>query len=184
MESIDLLERGTDLGTALAAYDRMAPVPVAQLRGWWRGAEIPTGHPLGGALTAYGWWGKWFAGPEDAHPLVFRTQGGRRYEVDPGRLPLAVGLQVPPLLRGRMTAKAFRVVSPALRTRRPRGRLRMLEHRGVVTASLVYDHQPIVDSFRGVDADTLVGVMDLRGMPPYLFTLRRTSDIVESSTIL
>ncbi|WP_313716655.1 DUF4334 domain-containing protein [Arsenicicoccus bolidensis] len=183
MTDLHDLEHGTDLGTALETYDRLAPVTVAQLRGWWRGTEIPTGHPLDGALTAYGWWGKWFAGPEDAHPLVFRAQGGGTYEVDPARLPLGVGLRVPPLLRARMTANAFRALRPALQTRRPRGRLRMLEHRGVVSAALVYDHQPIVDTFRAVDPDTLVGVMDLRGMPPYLFSLRRSTAMVESSTI-
>jgi len=59
----------------------------------------------------------------------------------------------------------------------------MLEHRGVVSAALVYDHQPIVDTFRAVDPDTLVGVMDLRGIPPYLFSLRRSTAMVESSTI-
>ena len=50
----------------------------------------------------------------------------------------------------------------------------MVEHRGVVTAALVYDRLPIIDAFRRVDDATLLGVMDLRGLPdPYLFVLRR-----------
>jgi len=37
-----------------------------------------------------------------------------------------------------------------------------------------YDQLPIIDVFRAVDDDTLVGAMDLRGLAePYLFTLRR-----------
>lgn len=32
---------------------------------------------------------------------------------------------------------------------------------------------PIIDVFRRVDADTLLGVMDLRGSAPYVFVLQR-----------
>ena len=39
---------------------------------------------------------------------------------------------------------------------------------------MVYDRQPIIDSFRRVDEDTVLGIMDLRGMrSPYVFVLRR-----------
>jgi Domain of unknown function (DUF4334) len=39
---------------------------------------------------------------------------------------------------------------------------------------MVYDTLPIVDVFRRVDADTLLGLMDLRGLPePFLFLLER-----------
>lgn len=58
-------------------------------------------------------------------------------------------------------------------TRKPRARLRDVEHRGVVSAAMVYDHLPIIDHFRAVDDDTLLGVMDMRGAPPYFFILSR-----------
>jgi hypothetical protein len=38
----------------------------------------------------------------------------------------------------------------------------------------LYDHLPIVDVFRRLDAHTLLGVMDARGISqPFFFTLRR-----------
>jgi hypothetical protein len=50
----------------------------------------------------------------------------------------------------------------------------MIEHRGVLTAAMVYDRQPIIDAFRRVGPDTVLGAMDLRGLPsPFLFVLRR-----------
>jgi hypothetical protein len=51
--------------------------------------------------------------------------------------------------------------------------LRMVEYRGVVTATMVYDRRPIFDHFRRVDADTVIGVMDQKGSPPLVFFLRR-----------
>ena len=64
-------------------------------------------------------------------------------------------------------------VHPLLQTSRPRARLRLLAHRGVVSATMVYDHLPINDVFRRVDASTLIGLMDMRGMgPPFFFVLR------------
>ena len=60
------------------------------------------------------------------------------------------------------------------RTGRPAARLRMVEYRGVVTGTMIYDALPINDHFRAVDDDTLLGAMDLRGLPdPFLFVLRR-----------
>ena len=49
----------------------------------------------------------------------------------------------------------------------------MVEHRGIVTATMTYDALPVNDHFRRVDEDTLLAVMDLRGSPPFLFLLRR-----------
>ena len=52
--------------------------------------------------------------------------------------------------------------------------LRMVEYRGVVTATMVYDKHPIFDSFRKVDADTVMGAMDRKGEDaPLMFLLRR-----------
>ncbi len=52
--------------------------------------------------------------------------------------------------------------------------LRMVEYRAVVTATMVYDKHPIFDSFRRVDADTVMGAMDRKGEDaPLMFLLRR-----------
>jgi hypothetical protein len=53
--------------------------------------------------------------------------------------------------------------------------LRMVEHRGVVTATMVYDNHPIFDHFRRVGDDVVLGVMDRKAewRPPLVFVLRR-----------
>ncbi len=68
----------------------------------------------------------------------------------------------------------FGAIQPLLRTSRPRARLRLMSHRGVVSATMVYDHLPINDVFRRLDGETLIGLMDMRGFSaPFFFQLRR-----------
>ncbi|CAJ1586868.1 DUF4334 domain-containing protein [[Mycobacterium] wendilense] len=53
-------------------------------------------------------------------------------------------------------------------------RLRMVEYRGVLSATMIYDALPINDHFRLIDDDTVLGVMDMRGLDrPLMFVLRR-----------
>ncbi|MFD0163221.1 DUF4334 domain-containing protein [Streptomyces decoyicus] len=40
----------------------------------------------------------------------------------------------------------------------------MVEFRGETTATMVYDGQPIFDHFKSIDADTLLGVMNGKGV--------------------
>ena len=45
---------------------------------------------------------------------------------------------------------------------------------GVATAAMVYDTLPIIDVFRRVTADRVLGLMDLRGLTePFFFLLDR-----------
>jgi hypothetical protein len=170
------LEAGTTPAAALAFFDSLPPVAVGDVVGAWRGSGVPTGHPFDGALELLGWQGKRFEDAERAHPLVFRGRGDRLVRIDPRLLPLGAALRMAPLLRTRAARALFAAVRPLLTTTHPQARLRALEHRGVVTAAMVYDRQPIIDAFRRVDPDTLLGVMDLRGMDePYVFVLRRRS---------
>jgi hypothetical protein len=147
---------------------------VGEVLGAWLGAGVPTGHPFDGLLERLGWHGKRFAGTEDGHPLVFRGARGTLRSVDPGRLPVALLTRRPGLARLPLVDRAFRGLLPLLATPAPRSRLRTVEHRGVRTAAMVYDAVPVIDVFRRVDDRTLLGVMDLRGMPrPFFFLLRR-----------
>lgn len=53
-------------------------------------------------------------------------------------------------------------------------RLRAVEFRGVLSAAMVYDTQPIIDYFRRLDDDRLIGVMDTKGQPiDFYFWLER-----------
>ena len=68
----------------------------------------------------------------------------------------------------------FQAVIPLLVTDRSRARLRMTRYRDVDSATMIYDHAPINDVFRRVDEDTVLGLMDLKGMEqPFFFLLRR-----------
>lgn len=174
-----LQEAGTTAAEALAFYDSLGPAGVDDLLGEWRGSGLRTGHPFDGLLERLGWYGKRFDGPEDAHPLLFDDGRGRVAAVDPAWFPVSLVARRPPLLRlahHRAAVRLLRAGLPLLRTRRPRARLRMTEHRGVVTATLVYDALPVHDAFRSVDDRTVLGLMDMRGLDaPFLFVLRRVT---------
>lgn len=171
---LEMLERGTTADAALAFYDALPPVQVDEMVGWWRGRSVPTGSPLDGMLERFGWRGKRFGSAEDGHPLVFADGRGRPVSVNPALLPVWTLLRMPSLMNTPVAASIFRLVLSLLRTREPRARLRMVEVRGVVTATLIYDAHPIMDAFRKVDGDTMLGLMDLRGLDePFFFSLRR-----------
>ncbi|WP_024805495.1 DUF4334 domain-containing protein [Nocardia sp. BMG51109] len=155
-------------------FDSLPAVRVDEITtGRWRGDELDTGHPWAGALIESGWQGKQFDDPEAVQPLLFAGPDGVVFPVDPRRVPLALTGRVP-AAGMRLARKLLPVLRPALRARAPRARLRNLEYRGTVSAAMIYDHLPIIDVFRLVDDETLLSVMDLRGMAdPYFFILRR-----------
>jgi hypothetical protein len=158
----------------LAFFDALPPVRVEEMTGAWQGSEVPTGNRLDGLLGRFGWHGKRFDGPDDAHPLLFDDGRGGVVAINPALLPLSLAVRFADLFRNPVAAALFRLVLPALRTSRPRARLRMTEYRGVVSATMIYDALPVHDAFRKVDADTLVGAMDMRGLDrPFVFVLSR-----------
>ena len=159
---------------ALALFDRLQPVDTAFLHGNWNGEEFPTGHPLDGALSAYGWRGKRFDSDEHVHPLLFGA-GHRAFAVRPRWVFPGVALLLRwPWLKAPVMGRIVRCLMPLLATGRSRARLRMLQFRGQVTAAMVYDDVPIQDVFRRIDEDTVLGLMDCKGMEqPFFFLLRR-----------
>ena len=171
-EQLAALEHGgATTETALALFDALQPVRAEEITGRWRGRELGTGHPMDGKLTASGWYGKQFDGPESVHPLLFSTPNGKIFAVDPRKIPLGLTDKIP-VRAVDAGQKLLGVAEPALRTSKPRARLRNLEYRGKVGAAMVYDQLPIIDMFRRVDDTTLLGVMDQRGVEqPYLFIL-------------
>jgi hypothetical protein len=171
-EALQAARASPEVGLTL--FDGMRAVECEALRGFWAGSGLATGHPLDGALEAFGWAGKRFDSDEDAHPLVFGPPG-RRFAVRP-RLPAAalpLLLRWPALKRPPIAA-CVRALLPLLATRRSQARLRMVRHRGVLTAAMLYDDVPIVDVFRAVDDHTVLGCMDRKGdARPFFFVLRR-----------
>jgi hypothetical protein len=170
---LQALAGGTTVEQALSFYDSLPPVVLDQMMGSWRGSGLATGSLFDGLLEALGWHGKIFRGPDDVDPLVFDTADGV-FSLNPALVPLGAALRFRSVLRQPAMARPVKLVMRLARTSRPTARLRMVEYRGVVTATMTYDRQPINDHFRLVDDDSLVGAMDLRGMAqPFLFVLHR-----------
>lgn len=159
---------------ALARFDAAAPVSLDEMIGEWRGAGLHTAHPMDGLLERYGWFGKAFVDAETVHPLLFAAHGTAPVALDP-RLMLIEWVWDKRFAHSAIVAALFGALRPLLQTSKPRARLRLLSHRGVVSATMVYDHLPINDVFRRVDGGTLIGLMDMRGMSaPFFFVLRAT----------
>lgn len=157
---------------AFDLFDELPTVSAADLTGRWRGAELRTGHPFDGLLTAVGWYGKQFDTPDDVHPLLFSVQGDI-FPVEPRRAPFSLAGRVP-LAAAAQGAQLLKVAKPLVRTTKPRARLRNLDYRGKTSAAMIYDHLPIIDIFRAVNDHTLLGVMDMRDLDqPYFFILER-----------
>ncbi|MBI3216603.1 MAG: DUF4334 domain-containing protein [Mycobacterium sp.] len=172
----------TDLGTtgaALAVFDDAPAVAPEFMFGTWHGAEIPTGHPMDGLLEPSGWWGKAFIDTETVHPLLFPTRDGTAlWALNPGLAPLGAMLHLPVPRPRRSLGGLLAALRPVLGTGKPRARLRTTSYRGVDTASMIYDQLPIIDVFRKISDDTVIGAMDLRGTAqPYFFLLRRDESL-------
>lgn len=173
IERLDELRRGAAPEETLAFFDGLPAASVDEILGEWVGSGCPTGHPLDGLLEASGWRGKRFDSPEDAHPLLFADARGV-FAVNPAGLPMGRLAALAPLVRrprvGALVRRGLRLRA----TRRPAARLRMMEFRGVVTATMIYDALPINDHLRAVVDGVLLGAMDLRGLDaPFFFVLRR-----------
>lgn len=56
-------------------------------------------------------------------------------------------------------------------------RLRAMEYRGAVTATMIYDDRPMFDHFRKIDDDTVMGAMDSKGRsrPGFFYLTRSTA---------
>ena len=79
-----------------------------------------------------------------------------------------------PILKSEAAGTAFQALIPLLSGNKSAARLRMTTYRGKPTATMVYDNLPINDVFHKVDEDTVLGIMDLKGMKqPFFFVLRR-----------
>jgi hypothetical protein len=135
---------------------------------------VPTGSPLDGLLAAYGWWGKDVVDAETVHPLLVADRDGEPYPVTPALVPLSLVLRRPGLARVGAVRRLVRAARPLARARRPGARLRTVTHRGVPTAAIVYDALPVIDAFRRVSDDRVLGLMDARGLDaPFAFELTR-----------
>lgn len=170
-----MLTRTITQEEAFAFYDRLEPVAMDELWGLWNGAELTTGHPFEGLLTAAGWYGKRFVSPEEVYPLIFENSDGRLYAGNPSLIPITLPYDKIPFI-DKIVCGAMKIAGPIVSTKKSSARLREINYRGKVSAAMVYDTKGIVDVFRKIDDSTLLGIMDIKGMSTnktYFFMLDR-----------
>jgi hypothetical protein len=158
---------------ALQLFDGLEPVDLEFMTGRWKGSEIHTDHPMNGFLEASNWYGKEFIDPETVHPLLFLDSGQRITKVAPNPVAMEWMLKTP-VFKNESFKPLVAVTTSLLKTEQSQARLRMMEFRGKVSATMIYDYLPINDAFRRVDDNTVFGVMDYKTVPqPFFFTLKR-----------
>ena len=165
-----LKERKATANDAISIFDKLEPVTVEFMLGQWKGFEIITGHPIDGLLEPSGWYGKLFENPENAHPLLIYTLNKKRlFAINPRYIPL--GIKIP---KNNMLKVFMTILKPILKTKKSKARIRMIEYRGKVTGTMVYDQKSIFDHFAKINENTMLGAMDLKGVAnPYFFVLER-----------
>lgn len=152
----------TMLARRLAALQRLADVPAEDLDALWADCT-----PVRAADILGAWAGSDFETDHPVHGMLAASGWhGKRFDSVRSAHPLVC-----------------RDADGALFSNEELGRglasLWDVEFRGEVTAAMVYDGQPVIDHFKAVDADTLLGVMNGKGVRHegrhYYFVLRRES---------
>ena len=168
-----ILRQGkTNTETALQLFDELEPVNLEFMFGRWKGRGFDTGHRMDGLLETMNWYGKEFISAEDVHPLLF-SDGNDIFKVDPNPTLTNLGLNIS-IPKNDSLKSVYSAMSKLLKTEDSKARLRMMEYRGKVSATMIYDYLPINDVFRRVDDNTVLGLMDFKGMPqPFFFILNR-----------
>lgn len=166
-----LTRRAGTTDEVLALFDSLPSVSPDEMLGRWCGHELSTNHPMDGLLDPSGWYGKAFLDADTVHPLLLWN--GSRTGVFSLHAAWARAMW-PGLPRTPLLGALLRLARPLVGTRKPSARLREVRYRGVVTAAMAYDDLPIIDVFRRIDAQTVLGLMDRRGdARPYAFVLQR-----------
>ena len=172
----EILETGrTTTEKALQLFDALEPVDLTFMLGRWQGSGLHTNHPLDGLLEMFNWYGKEFLDPENVHPLLFLNSQKKVIKVAFNYItPINLLLKFP-ILKSGFLRPLFTLTNSLLKTEKSQARLRMVEYRSKVSATMIYDHLPANDCFRKVDDNTVLGIMDLKHSPkPFFFILRRT----------
>jgi len=158
---------------ALQLFDALEPVNLEFMMGRWRGSELSTHHPMDGLLEASNWYGKEFIDPETVHPLLFHDGQNRIFKVAPSLTAMRLSLRLP-IFKQEAMRPLLRLMTSMSTTEASQARLRMMEYRHQVTATMIYDQLPINDSFKKIDDNTVFGVMDFKDVPQsFFFVLRR-----------
>ena len=171
---IRMQSTGVNQTEAFRFFDSLEPVSEKFMFGVWKGSECRSGHIMDGMLTIAPWYGKAFISTEKVHPLVFEDRSGKKYCVNPRKVFRYI--ENPAIMKflTKFTRKVdeeelnfdthkLDPVFKAYKTVKSKARLREINYRGTVTAAMIYDDLAIIDVFRKIDDNTVLGVMDLKG---------------------
>ncbi|MGF1587999.1 MAG: DUF4334 domain-containing protein [Pleurocapsa sp.] len=163
----------TSTSEALRLFDQLDTIDLEFMMGRWKGSRFHTNHFMDGLLEVIGWYGKEFVDQDNVHPLLFSDSNNQIFKVDPNPVITNIGLRLP-IPRNEAIKPLYSTMSKLLTTKESKARVRMMEYRQKISATMIYDYLPIHDVFRKVDDSTVLGLMDWKGMPqPYFFCLHR-----------
>ncbi|MGN7883856.1 DUF4334 domain-containing protein [Sinorhizobium sp. Sb3] len=151
-----------DQQRAVERFRQLSPLEPYELEGLWMGRGIPTGHPFDGVLENLGWFGKRFNSDLRADALLFRAGGRRLRAIDPKWVPLNLALRFHKFGRTRLARTLFSWVQRGFQAKGPVASLETLTFEGAASAALIYDDQPIIDHFRRIDQNAIMGLMAIR----------------------
>lgn len=166
-------EKQTSIEQALELFDQLETIDLEFIFGQWRGYGLHTNHRMDGLLETFNWYGKEFIDADQVHPLLFLNRQNQPIKIAPNPffIDLAVKLNFP---KPNFLTTFFRLSIPWFKTEQSRARLRMMEYRGAVSATMIYDYLPIHDHFRKIDETTVLGLMDFKPLSqPFFFLLKR-----------
>ena len=178
LENYELIKKTGQTTTekALQWFDALDPVNLDFMLGRWQGSGLHTNHPMDGLLEISSWYGKEFVNSETVHPLLFLDRNQNIFKVAPNATAMNWVLKMP-WLKNDALKPLLMLINGLMKTEVSQARLRMMEYRGKVTATMVYDYLPINDSFRKIDENTVLGIMDYKSYPqPFFFILERKRD--------
>lgn len=172
LQQADLKQDELKTDDALTLFDELEAVDLAFIMGRWKGAGFNTCHHMDGLLETIGWYGKEFVSPDCVHPLLF-SDGSNIFKVDPNPIAVKLGLSLN-IPKNQVLKPLYTAISKLLKSEDSKARVRMVEYRGKLSATMIYDCLPINDTFRKVDDNTLLGLMDFKWMEkPFFFVLKR-----------
>jgi hypothetical protein len=173
-----ILQAGqTTTEKALELFDALEPVDLDFMIGRWQGSGLHTNHPMDGFLEVSNWYGKEFIDSETVHPLLFLDSQKNIIKIAPNPKAMSWSLKLP-MLKNEAFKPLMTMTNSLLKTEESQARLRMMEYRGKISATMIYDYLPINDTFRKIDDNTVLGVMDYKALSqPFFFVLKRNTNL-------
>lgn len=135
-------------------YDSLPEILPNEMLGHWKGGSWKVGTPLDGLLELGQWYGK-----------IFHTINHVDAVVHKFRFFSVVGFL------GTLLYFPWKIWTEQQKYRMPATKacLREIHYRGKTSSSMVYYYLPIIDHFRKIDQNTIVGIMDMKGKAKYEF---------------